>query len=254
MCRVLLLVLATLGTIPPVLARDPASEQRQADARQKLHVRRVFEEDAALAPYTCDIWVEVHGTLVLLSGKVPSAPLKQRALFLAGQIKGVAEAQGDELLVDSPDGISDLPSPFVEGLPPRSLLAGQHKDDRGTTAPQKAEISEVRPAGSVPAVALEAPVPLTPRPAAAPLRPAVVILPPRPLPEAGDLSSLAKALCRKDERFGRVTVEVRQGTVSLRGSVPRWEDLTELANAVRRLPGVTAVILDNVHVDRAALR
>ncbi|HKI37602.1 MAG TPA: BON domain-containing protein [Gemmataceae bacterium] len=247
-----LALVALLATIPPAFARDPASEQREADARQKLYVRRAFDEDAGLAPHACDVWVEVRGTTVVLSGKLPSATLKQRALFLAGQVKGVAVARGDDLQVEPKDGFSDLPSPFIEGVPPHGTLAGNHKDGRTTDAPKMADVpqSGPSPASRSLFVTLEPPVPVTGLSSSAPPGPAVQILQPRPLPDPPDLPSVIEALRRKDERFRRVTIEVRQRSVYLRGTVGRWDDVTELANAVRRLPGVEAVILDNVHVDR----
>jgi osmotically-inducible protein OsmY len=235
----LLLALAALVALPVALLADPATEQKDADARQKLYVRRAFNDDTGLAPYASDVWVEVRGTVAVLSGQVPSAMLKQRALFLARQIKGIGEVKADALQVVPREGVSDLPSPFAEGAPPRQdTLAGNHHDS-------KADLPEREPAPTplYDAVTLLPPVPLS-RPAAET----------RPPPAQPDLATAVEALRGKDERFRRLTAEVRQKTVYLRGTVARWADVNDLTNAVRRLPAVEAVIVDDVRVDAAGTR
>src|SRR5947209_19038666 len=84
--RVVLLALLAVLAVVPALPADPASEQRDADARQKLYVRRALNEDAGLAAYAAELWVDVRGTVAVLGGQVPSAMLQQRGLFLAGQV------------------------------------------------------------------------------------------------------------------------------------------------------------------------
>jgi osmotically-inducible protein OsmY len=80
------------------------------------------------------------------------------------------------------------------------------------------------------------------------------MLAPRPPTAPPELASAVEALRAKDERFRRVMVEVRQKTVFVRGTVRRWDDVNDFADAVRRLPGVEAVILDSVQVDGGAGR
>ena len=230
--RALLLFVAALTPIAPARSADRDTEQRDADARQKLFVRRALSEDRVLGPHVDDIWVEVRGLTVTLSGTVPSVPLKQRAAYLAGQVKGIAEVRGDNLLV--PDkGSADVPSPFAEGVPPAGLLAGNPRDSHTTQTPVPLNISIPSPA---------------------PQRPRVEMLAPQPLPDTPDLSSAAEALRRKEERFRRLKIEVRQKTLFVSGTVARWDDAAALADALRRLPGVGLVMLDNVRVDPAAPR
>ena len=199
-----------------------------------------------------DVWVEVRGTTAILSGKVPSAVLRQRALFLAGQVKGIAEVRGDELQVVAPDGVPDLPSPFIEGVPPHATLAGNYKDGRATEEPKKADLPG--PESPRQSVTLLAPIHVSDPPVAPSPKPIVEFLPPRPLPEQPDLPSAVEALRRKEERFSRLKVGVRRKSVYLSGTVAHWDDVTDLANAVRRLPGVEAVILDSVREDRSGAR
>src|SRR5207249_4643239 len=99
---------------------------------------RVLKDDPDLAGCE-DIAVTVRGTVACLWGKVPSAVQKQRAIYLAGRVPGIAAVEGDDLLL--PDGdMGDLPSPFRQGLPPRDTLAGHHKDGRTTQVPKKLDI------------------------------------------------------------------------------------------------------------------
>jgi osmotically-inducible protein OsmY len=228
--RALPVALAALLAAVSALAADPQAEQREADARQKLYVRRALNDDAGLAPYAAEVWVDVRGTVVILGGQVPSAMLKQRAHFLAGQVKGIGEVRSDGLSVVRRADVTDLPSPFAEGATPPGTLAGNHHGDHTTEVPHKTEVA-------------------VPDPPARPLHEAVTLLPPRPLTAVDELPATVEALRRKEERFRRLTVEVRQKTVYLRGTVLRWADVSAFTAAVRRLPGVAAVIVDDVHVD-----
>jgi hypothetical protein len=236
--RALSLLFAALVPIYPVPAGDPVAEQRDADARQKLFVRRALSEDHTLSPHAADIWVEVRGTTVMLSGKVPSAPSKQLAVHLAGQVKGVGEVRADDLRV-ADNGVSDVPSPFVEGVPPKATLAG-NKERHTTRVPDRIDV----PLGD----------PVVPDPAEPVKTPLAVILPPIPLPAPADLASSAEALRRKDDRFRRLKIELRQKMLYVSGSVARWDDAAALAESLRLLPGVALVILDNVRVDPTGLR
>jgi hypothetical protein len=233
-----------LALASPTFPADPGAERRDADARQTLYIRRALGDDRDLQ--SCDdISVSVRGTVARLWGKVPSEALKQRALFLARQVKGIAEVRGDELVV-SAEGMAGLPSPFPEGVPPRGTLAGNHQEGHTTEAPRKPDYPDPEPARAPlnESVTLLAPLPVT-RPSSSP----VEILQPQPLPAQPDLAATVEALRQKDQRFRGVRVEVRQKTVYLRGTVRRWDDVNDLANTVRRLPGVGAVILDGVRVD-----
>jgi hypothetical protein len=121
---------------------------------------------------------------------------------------------------------------------------------RSKQVPLKTEFPEpeATPA-SRPAITLETPVgvenPLPERTRPAP----VELLTPRPLSSpASGLEAQVVGLCRQNPRFAHVRVENRQGVVFLSGFVGRWQDVEELAQGVRRLPGVQAVILEHLKV------
>jgi hypothetical protein len=78
----------------------------------------------------------------------------------------------------------------------------------------------------------------------------------RPAPAKGPLTpspaSIETAigqLRQGHERFRRIRVQVRDGSVTLSGVVYRWEDLHELAHAIGHVPGVTRVILQDIETD-----
>src|SRR5207248_2827538 len=73
LARALFLALTVLVTVAPAFSGDRETEQRDADARQKLYVRRALGKDEALAPHLGDVWVEVRGTTVIFRGQLPSA-------------------------------------------------------------------------------------------------------------------------------------------------------------------------------------
>jgi osmotically-inducible protein OsmY len=230
--RAVLLALFALLTVAPALPAGGNAEQAAADNKQALCVRRAFREDAELK--SCDeVGVTVRGTVAILWGKVPSEVHRQRALFVAGRVKGVAEVRAERLVVAPRDDAGGMPSPFPDAVPPPGVLAGNRRDGHTTQAPKSTEPAEREPVG----VTLQAPVPTS--------QPTIT----QPPPPQADLASSVEVLRQKDERFRRVKVEVRQKTVYLSGLVRRWDDINDLSGAVRRLPGVEAVILDNVRVD-----
>ncbi len=235
-----LLVLVAAGAAPP------GAGPGVADDTQTLYIRRAFEDDTLLKDHRGDIFVSVRGPTATLTGTLPSEMLKRRALRLA-RVPGIEEVR-DELRVVTPTGEPDVPTPFPDGPPPGELT-GRPKGERTTQVPRKTDLPEPDPRPSLAdAVSLGQPVPITSSPAA-PNRGPAEMGPPRPLAAAPDLSAAVEALRQKEPRWQRVTVEVRQKTVYLRGTVGRWNDVNDLTNAVRRLPGVEAVVLDGLKSD-----
>lgn len=65
-------------------------------------------------------------------------------------------------------------------------------------------------------------------------------------PAGSSLVERIEALRLDDSRFRRVRVEVSGDTVSLHGTVDRWDHVFELARSIARLPGVRRVLFDKV--------
>jgi osmotically-inducible protein OsmY len=67
-------------------------------------------------------------------------------------------------------------------------------------------------------------------------------LPPVTAPNgAGTLTQQVEQLRLRDRRFRDIRFEIRDGRVTLQGTVGRAQDAWEFAQLVRRLPGVTGV-------------
>jgi osmotically-inducible protein OsmY len=244
---------ALLVTAAPAVRSEGADAAPSRDTELTLYVRAALHKDPQLGPL--NLWVRVRDNVATLSGDVPSEALQRRAVEIAGRVPGIAEVK-DQLRVVPTDGIPDGPSAFPEGPPKEPApgeLTGHQKDrDGGKPLPQKTQFGDPEPAaGSLGgAVSLGTPVPLGPKAEGDRGHAPAELLRPRPLPAARDLAADVEALRRQDERFRRVQIAVREGQVYLGGTVARWEDVNDLAAAVRRLPGVRAVILDNVQVGR----
>jgi hypothetical protein len=239
-CALAVLLFAT----PPLPAAEPAGFGPSRDVELALRVRRALGGDPMLGQL--NICVTVRHNVAQLWGDVPSEGLARRAIDLAGRVAGVGEVR-NELGVVPRDGVSEWPSPFPHG-PPGGDLAGRSKQ-----VPRKADLPDPppQPAARRPldeAVSLGRPVAIATAPAGRPRDTPAELLPPRPMPDRADLLAAVGALCRKEERFARVRPEVRGGAVYLGGTVATWQDVQDLTSRVRRLPGVTAVFLDNVQV------
>jgi hypothetical protein len=73
--------------------------------------------------------------------------------------------------------------------------------------------------------------------------PPAAVLPSEPSPEAKDATAAIEQLRRSEARFRPLQVTVREGVVTVRGS---GEDSFAFAQAIRRVPGVVRVIVDPV--------
>jgi hypothetical protein len=65
-------------------------------------------------------------------------------------------------------------------------------------------------------------------------------------PKPSGLTQSVAKLREADARYSHVRTDVEGSVVHLRGSVQRWEDVLELAQAVSRLAGVERVIVDQI--------
>ena len=217
----------------------PSSEfpSSPADERLTIFTRQALHQDESLAPF--NLGVSVHAQVVTLWGTIPSASLSRLAEERAGQVPGVLGVH-NELRVE----VSRKADPVIATRPPVSSAPAPAPNPPPT--PPSALVS--RPGENPPPVRgpVSSPVQVTLRPPLA-VEP-VSALPPAPAPTARpiDLAGAVDRLRMADERFRQVRVETTDGIVRLRGVVPRWEDMYELAQSVSRLPGVERVVLEDV--------
>ncbi len=209
-----------------------------SDAKLKFHVYGVVRGDPKLAGL--NLGVDVERNVAALSGDVPSEALAKYAVDLVGRVLGVAEVRS-ELAVVAPDR-----------LPPDAARRRTPEGPRTREVPRKTDFAAPDPPSTSPlagAVSLGTPVPIA---SSSPRAPAPVRMTAEPTapPPAPDLAALVEDARQKDVRFRGIKAEVRQGDVTLRGAVARWDHVEDLARTVRHLPGVRKVVLDNVQVER----
>jgi hypothetical protein len=112
---------------------------------------------------------------------------------------------------------------------------------------QRPPVPTVTVTPATPPAPTPAPQTTTPPPAASPAptvgEPAATLLPPVAAPaRPASLLEQIDSIRQRDRRFQSIRLEIREGSVFLRGSVTRSQDAWDFAEAVRRLPGVERVI------------
>jgi hypothetical protein len=69
------------------------------------------------------------------------------------------------------------------------------------------------------------------------------------VPEAETLTVLAERVRRTDRRWSSLAVSAEDGFVRLGGVAGTWSSVWDLADGLRRLPGVRGVRVDGVRID-----
>lgn len=220
---------------------DSASAERELlarDLRLTVSVRRAIQEDQELAQSS--IGVSVRQGVATLWGKVASENSARRALDRVRAVPGLVSVRS-ELMI---------------GLP----------DDWPPCVPMPATPIRFHPAEKVPLTVSNSPQTLaadatTATPTTQPVKEPIVVMPAIPLPKpvptttsvsrdaSADLAQEVARLRRSSGRYQGIEYTVQDGKVYLRGHVQRGADLTELAQAISRLPGVERVIVGNVGIE-----
>jgi osmotically-inducible protein OsmY len=235
--QVVLITGIAAADAPPALPSGPTSVG--SDTRLTFLVRRALQDDQALALF--NIGVQVREGIATLIGRVPSKVLVARAESCVRQVRGLSGVR-NELLVGPPTEEAPLKVPAAAPAPTGhavSLLAPvpiSPADDRPIATPSmllsapfaghdEQLLSSGKPQSRLAAIS-----------ATTTMQPIRTVSDP-------DLRAAVEQLRWSEPRFLRIEVEVRDGTVSLRGQVLRGEDGMDLARRVARLPGVADVIL-----------
>jgi osmotically-inducible protein OsmY len=216
---------------------SPSSSEadRSRDARLTLRARQALQQDPGLAALPL-VGVSVRANAATLWGSVPAAELARRAETIVRQVPGIFEVRNDLRVEAANDPLVE----FLKTTPPRPR----------TTIPEVAWLAN-RP------TAILTGRPDEPTPTPAPSANGVALLPPitldSPRPAATTVPELIGAIDRlqkADVRFQQVQIDVQGGLVRLGGTVNRWEEMFELAQAIARLPGVERVILQDVRTPK----
>jgi hypothetical protein len=199
-----------LSALPATAVNEPPRPPQSAlnkirDLTATVRARRALQDDPALA--RLNLGVEVDNGVATVWGPVPSIAVGRVAAAKLEGLKGVTRVKSNFYVEERRDPLLDL---VRTGGPPERVEVAKPRD---------AAVKVGRSAAEGPAL-------LGPRPA-------------RPVP----LAELAAQLQQSEPRFRAIGVEVRDGTVLVRrGAVP-GPDVMDLANKLRRIPGVRDVIL-----------
>jgi hypothetical protein len=178
-------------------------------ARNTLWDDPVFEK--------LNLGVTVRQGVATLNGAVPSTAVAEQAVTLLKGVPGVRSVVSETYVppVDDPR-TKAMPHPITTQRPPE-------------------------PAAQQPPAAIVSPAPTPPKEVTGTVTGRALptaAAPPGPQTVGEQIDQLRQ----RDRRFVNVRAEVRDGRVTLRGTVARSQDAWEFAAAVRRLPGVVGVV------------
>jgi osmotically-inducible protein OsmY len=228
-----------------------SSTQTMKDIEIETKIRRALRQDAQLRPL--NLGVQMSGGVASLSGPVPTAELKQRAIAIAQRIDGVLAVSGKGLYISTSDQSSQRLAVVIQDERPiqtRSASPGSPSPSGGWMAEGAGSNSPSR--GSQP-IALQAPQKASP---AAPVLPSPKLeeertggtrltANPHPASPTVSISLALEQLRRRETRYQQIRTRVQDTTVFVFPGEATSEDAMTFAQAVRRLPGVQHVILSS---------
>lgn len=264
-----------------------AAKAKPADDSLALQVRQTLADHPTLKPHKLNLLVNVIDGVAVIGGPVPDDKLGAVIESVVSQIDGVARVkvsvwvmslgQTDPLAARLEEKLNPRPTP----PPAPAVTLSMPGDSPSRPEPR----SDPRPTGSVttrtqpapsaaPPSILLPPVPSAERTSLAPhtSRPPgaeppeytpipATNLPTEPIPEPRAASVRAAApreverateseAWKRDPRFARLTVDVRNGTATIGGRARSHTAAWELAEEVRNWPAVDRVVVGRVEVNR----
>jgi osmotically-inducible protein OsmY len=239
----LFLTLALLGFPASVRTADEHSgpflfvsaDRTVKDIEIETKIRRTLRQDAKLG--SLNLTVHMSGGMVKLSGPVPTAELKQRAITIVQRIEGVLSVSGKDLYVSTADqGGKRLSVVIPEEQPTQTRAAspvlpssGSGAFDLRSPAGTGQQNSWLTPQKASPPARVPEPARLTANPHAASL--------------TVSIANAVDRLRRNELRYQQIRARVQGTTVYISPGDTKSEDAMTFAQAVRRLSGVQHVIL-----------
>lgn len=217
--------------------------------------------------------VSVVDRVAVIGGPVPTADAGKRAAWVVQRVPGVTEVKNrcfvqtgaDPLIRAVADRVGTTRPLFPE-LPP---MVGGGTKPNGPLPPAAPGFDVPRPPAEEPRVTLKPVAPPADSVLLPPVAPAATVAPPALTPPArpavltttptapttavvaarpGDVLTAATAVRIATPKFAALTVEMRDGTLVIGGTARRAADAWELAQALRRVPGVERVAVGAVEV------
>jgi osmotically-inducible protein OsmY len=230
-----LLVCACFGS--SLYAQNTSGRQDPHDIRIAVRARHVLSQDSQLADL--NIGVSARQGAVTLWGRAPTQALAERARAKVKQVPGVFSVRSDLRIEPFEPQREVMPTlPLAIRVPSSSSPpSGRDLRSPGVLAGQQREREPDRPSLRD-AARLAQPVPTQEPPA--------ILMTPYPAEASDELKAAVVRIIHSDARFARVQPEVREGIVTLRGSVNLIDHAMELARQVSHLKGVESVVVDQV--------
>jgi osmotically-inducible protein OsmY len=227
------------GETQPGPSLFTSSNRTLRDIELEAKIRRELRQDAQLRPL--NLSVQISSGVANLSGPVPTAELKKRAVAIVQRVDGVLAVSGKDIYISTSDqGCKRLTVVVQDDRPiqARSASPGSLSANGGWSAEGGRSNS---PSTANQQIALQAPekaAPISRRPETAHLT-----ANPHPASPATSISIALEQLRRRETRFQPIRARVQGTTVFVFPGDATSEDAMTFAQAVRRLPGVQHVIL-----------
>jgi hypothetical protein len=261
-------ILVLVAAVSLIAAASPAQAD-EGDGRppgfaigliRDLHLKnlaeRALSSDRVLAPL--DLSVKVRNGVAEISGSVPSAEVGRQAVAKLETIQGISDVR--------PRFRYPNPAPMTTDLPKQGGQTVTEAAKPITKLPEDIDLPKTRPGG--PAIVTggegrkarpedpaqlppmeSTPLPGSTKPSGAVLKqPRAVTSVAGKADPAARAPSLAERVDRarkSQDRFRRIAVEVQGDVILVRRSGARSEDATALAQILRRLPGVSEVVMSS---------
>jgi hypothetical protein len=210
------------------------------------HVRAALRKEERLRPLV--LHVSVTNGVVHLSGPVSSAELKKRAVEIAEKVDGALKVEADDLYltkVPQPPSLLSLPLEGDRPTQTQSASLNPLSDSLGgSTARDHLPPAQANPNPSGPQrVTLMAPEAI--KVPARPAEPARLTANPHTPPPTSSLPAALDRLRERDTRFRTIRTEVQGSTVRVFTGDAADERVMVFAQAIRRLPGVQRVVIQD---------
>lgn len=231
----------------PLLSTSPSSRTAK-DIETEAMVLRALRKDAQLGPL--NLGVHVMGGTAKLSGPVPTAELKQRAIAIVQHVDGVLLVTARDLYVSPSDQGRKRLSVLIQNDPPtKTRAASPPLPSSGIGERPAASVWSISPppagAGQPPRNAIALQVPEKAAPPARAGETARLTGNPHPAAPVVSPAAAVENLRQSNVRYQRIRVRVQDAAVYVLPGDSAGEDAMMFAQAVRRLPGVQHVIVSS---------
>lgn len=202
------------------------------DLAATVRARRVLQDDPTLS--SLNLGLQVENGVVSVWGPIPSREVERQVTLKLETLKGITKVQLNFYVQDRRDRGLDLVRP--DGVPER-IEAAKPEIETG-----KLPVTPATPVGRRDSTANEGPRLFAPRPTTAPRTEAAGEVGKLPRP-ATSLTEEVRQARQSERRFRDIVVQVQDRTVVVRRGKSPGDDVMDLVQKLRRVPGVREVIL-----------